>query len=359
MAIKDIAKLVGVSPATVSRVLNNPEYHCKNPDMTERIWNAAMELNYVPNEAARNLKKRDPSVIKNIAYHVQVLVIHSEKSQTDPFLTELLRVVESECHNNGCILSHVWYMPILSDNKKCGSDHLKHIVSELYDATQGKSNGLIVIGRCNKEALKILETYFKNVVSINRNATNYQVDEVICDGRKIAALALEYLHQLGHKEIGYVGNIKGEERYQGYIDFLNRHDRKRNEYYIWETSQSEAAGFRIMEEILEQSDIPTAIYCANDITAVGMLKALGKTKNKYFTLSLVSSDGIELAQDTTPMLTTVELPKSEMGKFAVSLLLDRIRGGHRSVATIELGGQLVRRESCVNVEDSRYCDYYI
>lgn len=98
---------------------------------------------------------------------------------------------------------------------------------------------------------------------------------------------------------------------------------------------------------------PTGIYCANDITAIGMLKYLAKCKNRYYTPSIISSDGIEEAQYTTPMLTTVEISKTDMGHFALQLLMDRLKGGHKGVTRIELQCKLIKRDSCTLAEDSK------
>lgn len=68
MSIKKIAQLTGSSPATISRVLNNPQYKCSKPGLREKIWKTAMELNYTPNEAARNLKKGE--VQREKAYYI-------------------------------------------------------------------------------------------------------------------------------------------------------------------------------------------------------------------------------------------------------------------------------------------------
>ena len=111
MSVKEIAKIAGTSPATVSRILNNPDYHSSDPKVRERVWKAAMELNYVPNEAARSLKLGKNKTSDKVSY-IQVLMTRAEKSQTDPFFTEILRVVESEIHRNSCILSQVWYMSV-------------------------------------------------------------------------------------------------------------------------------------------------------------------------------------------------------------------------------------------------------
>ena len=89
------------------------------------------------------------------------------------------------------------------------------------------------------------------------------------------------------------------------------------------------------------------------------LIVIGKCKNRYYTPSIISSDGIEEAQYTTPMLTTVEISKTDMGHFALQLLMDRLKGGHKGVARIELQCKLIKRDSCTLAEDSKWCEYYI
>ncbi|WP_075679580.1 LacI family DNA-binding transcriptional regulator [Roseburia sp. 831b] len=356
MSIKKIAKLAGVSTATVSRVLNNPDYHCQDAGARDRIWKAAMEINYTPNEAARNLKRGQIQIEKT--RYIHVLMTRTERNNADPFFSEMLHVVESEIHKQMHILSKVWYMSLFSDDRQCRLKNLTKIVDELYEETEGKCDGLIIIGRCNVEALKKIKRRFVNVVSINRNSTNFEVDEVTCDGKKIAEKATEYLIELGHTEIGYVGECRHEKRYQGYVDAMKKHGLEPAVSYIYETKQTEEAGYEVMQKILKTEYWPTGIYCANDITAIGMLKALRKSRKKHITISIVSSDDIEQAQYTIPMLTTVALPKYEMGKFAVSLLLDRINKEHSSVITMEFEGQLKIRESCSDLKDSSIA-YYI
>lgn len=357
MSIKKIAEMTGVSTATVSRVLNNPDYHCQNEKVREKIWKAAMEINYTPNEAARNLKTGSKKEEEK-TYYIHVLMTRTERNHTDPFYTELLHVVESEIHKQMSILSKVWYMSLFSNDRECRLNNINKVVDELYKETEGKCDGLIVIGKCNKEALKKLHLKFKNVVSINRNSTNFEVDEITCDGAKIAEKAVNYLIELGHNEIGYVGECHRETRYQGYLNALNKHGIEPEISYIFETKQTEEAGYEVMQNILKMKEIPSGIYCANDITAVGMLKALRRVRRKYLSISIIASDDIEQAQYTKPMLTTVALPKNEMGKFAVNLLIDRIQNGHKSVVTMELEGQLMIRESCYDINDNNMA-YYI
>lgn len=89
------------------------------------------------------------------------------------------------------------------------------------------------------------------------------------------------------------------------------------------------------------------------------LIVIGKCKNRYYTPSIISSNGIEEAQYTTPMLTTVEISKTDMGHFALQLLMDSLKGGHKGVARIEFQCKLIKRDSCTLAEDSKWCEYYI
>lgn len=358
MSIKKIAEKAGVSPATFSRVLNNPNYKCSVSGLRDKIWKTAIEMNYVPNEAARNLKK-GVSAKQEKTWYINILMTRTDSSTTDPFFAELLRVIESEIHDKNCILSKVWYMSVFSDDRKCRRENLDRLIDGMYDEVEGKRDGLIIIGRCNKEALKKLNKKYKSVVSVNRNSTNYEVDEVLCDGKKIAAAAVEYLIFLGHKNIGYIGQCHSEDRYNGYLETLKKHDLDVIPEYVIETKQTEAEGYEAMEKFFQSDDMPTGIYCANDISAIGMLKCLNKFRNRYYMPSIISSDDIQEAQFTRPMLTTVSLPKEDMGKFALYLLLDRLKGGHSGIVRMELEGRLMIRNSCSSVEDSMWSDYCI
>ena len=129
MSIKKIAEMTGVSCATVSRVLNNPDYKCSKEGQRDKIWKAAMEINYVPNEAARNLKSGF-SVQKKDVYFINILMTRMDAGQSDPFFSELLRVVESEARKSGCIVSNVWYRSVFSNDKRCRAENIDAIIEK-------------------------------------------------------------------------------------------------------------------------------------------------------------------------------------------------------------------------------------
>ena len=107
------------------------------------------------------------------------------------------------------------------------------------------------------------------------------------------------------------------------------------------------------------SELPTAYYCATDSLALGMLRCLSQSRNRYYSPSIIGSDDITQAQYSKPMLSTIHLPKEEMVKFTLDLLLDRINGGHQNNVSIIMEGKLLVRESTSPVENSHCVEYYI
>ena len=99
--------------------------------------------------------------------------------------------------------------------------------------------------------------------------------------------------------------------------------------YVIETYQTEKEGFQTMQKFLKLKEPPTGIYCANDITAIDMLKCLNRYSSILYRPSIISCDDIEEGQFIKPMLSTVQLPNENMARFALFVLLDRIRGGHK------------------------------
>lgn len=101
-----------------------------------------------------------------------------------------------------------------------------------------------------------------------------------------------------------------------------------------------------METILRSSHLPSALFCANDCTALGVLEALKKHKKRGYLPSIISIDNINDSQKTTPLLTTIDIPKKEMAHLAVTLLVDRRNEARDENIRIELPSRLILRESC-------------
>ena len=349
MSIKNIAKKVGVSPATVSRVLNNPNYHCSSEELRQEIWRTAIEENYVPNEAAKKLKQGKGRDYQK-TFYINVLLTHTDQLAMDPFFRELLDCVETEVHSRFCILSKVWVNSLFSDDEACEKANLNTEIAKLYQENEKQPDGLIIIGRCNQAALTIWKKKYRSVVSINRNPTDGVVDEITCDGSKVAYMAVNYLISLGHTRIAYVGECQGEARYRGFLKAMEENGISVRKEFIFDRKMEKKEADALIAAMRSIDPAPTGIYCANDIIAIGLLWNLHNLKGNLFRPSIIASDDIEEGQKTKPMLTTVRLFKEDMGKHAMYLLLDRLQGGHQGIIRMDIAPQIIERGSVARAD---------
>ncbi len=360
MTLKEIAKEAGVSIATVSRVLNHPDYKCSSEEVREKIWDIARRNHYVMNESAKSLKNGVHGKNQHPDY-IDVLFTRGEENAADDFFQEMFRDIRAVLMQKNCILDKIWVCPEFSDLTGKKAALCQNRIRSMTQTRTLKDTGLIILGKCEKASLEALMKEYRSIVSCNRNSTNYLVDDVTCDGKRIAETAVEYLIHLGHRKIAYAGDCHGEKRYEGFQSTMFRYNLTPDIHNIFEADSTEAEGYHIMQELLkrEPEDAPTAIYAASDSIAVGMLRSLAQSRNRYYSPSVIGSDDIEAAQFTKPMLTTVHIPKAEMGKFAVDLLCDRMHGGHKTAVRVEVQGKLIVRESCTPPDMSYQLEYYI
>lgn len=359
MSLKKIADLAGTSVSTVSRVLNTPGRTCSEPGLAEKIWDIANSLHYLPNTAARNLRLGTPDRQK--LFTIDIFLTRFDSLDKDLFFRELFQHIKEELMNHGCLLGGVLtsidMMELL--NSPLPSSHVPYKPTDAASAEQSRHplaylspkqhTGLIVLGKCPREFVPLLKKRYSCIVGIDRNPTEYEYDEVICNGTTAAAMAVEHLISLGHRNIAYIGDCTYETRYIGYYQALINHKIPLNYTNIFPTDQSREEGFHTMTSLLASPHRPTAIFCANDCTALGVLSALKQNKKRGYTPSIISIDNIYDSQKTSPMLTTIDIPKKEMGHLALSLLLDRRDGHHSENVRIELPCRLIERESCTHL----------
>ncbi len=356
MSLKKIAELANTSVSTVSRVLNTPGHTCHIPGLSEKIWEIARELEYIPNEAARNL--RIGNNITGDPFFADILLTRFNSIDQDPFFAELFIHIKEELLASNTLLGEILnFTDIMSLGEKAASTKAvpyktsSKVIEEKPAASPAfiskkHNTGLILLGKCPQGLMPVLKKRYAYISGIDRNPTDYEYDEVICNGITAARKAVEYLVKLGHNNIAYIGDCTFESRYTGYYQTLLDHKIPLNYANVHQTGQTEKEGFMVMSEIIKQPEKPSAIFCANDITAIGVLNALKANKKRGYLPSVISIDNIYPSQKTTPMLTTIDIPKKEMAHLAVMLLLDRKSGKHRENIRIELPCRLLERESC-------------
>ena len=308
MSLKEIARLSGASISTVSRVLNHPDYHCSNPELQSRIWKLAQEMHYVPNNAARQLKMGfDPSATRSL--QIDIFLTRFQTLDDDLFFKELYQVLQEELMKENCHLRKLLTLPDITRRQ--------HSLSA-FSASEPSADGLILLGKCPTELISFLKNQYRFLVGIDRNPTNFDYDEIICNGTTAAVTAMDYLISLGHKKIAYIGDCSYEARYIGYYQSLMAHKLPLDYSNIYPTCQTRQEGKQMMQLILEKENRP----------------------------SVISIDNIRESALSKPMLTTIDIPKREMAHHSVIMLMDRIKNGHTENIRIELPCHLITRESC-------------
>ncbi|HJC31116.1 MAG TPA: LacI family transcriptional regulator [Candidatus Anaerobutyricum faecale] len=339
MSLKEIARRAGTSVSTVSRVLNSENYKCSDPELEKRIWQAAQELCYIPNSAARALQKGENGnkTAEEKACLFDIFLTRFPSLDQDLFFQELYDALKKELLKQRCLLGRLLTVPDITTMMQASTP---------FSEDGPRADGLILLGKCPSELISPLKNYYHHLVGIDRNPTDFDYDEVVCSGTDAAVTAMDYLISLGHKKIAYIGDCSYEARYIGYYQSLINHNLPLDYSNIYPTSQTRQEGMQMMQVILQKKELPSAIFCANDSTALGVFDCLKTHRRKGYIPSVISIDNIQGSQETKPMLTTIDIPKKEMAHHAVLLLLDQVRGGHKDAVRMELPCRLIVRESC-------------
>lgn len=333
MSLKKIAQMTGTSVSTVSRVLNNTSSSCASQKVKDKIWAAAQQIQYVPNSSAKALKK-GTSVQSMPQYSFYIVLGRISNLNDDPFFYELCRCLQNHIFKNGYIIA--------------GTLNLQDPIPAIQS-----NQGFIILGRCPMEYIQMLKKKTKNLIGIWRNASSYEIDEILCDGEKAAQMAVEYLLEHHHTSIAYIGDCSYESRYVGYCKALMEHHIPFNHSIIFSTDQTKESGYQAGCQLFQsvtkaqEHTCATALLCANDITAIGVLEAL-KTYPKKLRerFAIISIDDIDESGNTKPMLTTIHIPRNEMAHMALKILTDRISNCHSETLRVEFPPRLIVRDSC-------------
>lgn len=336
MTLKDIAKEAGVSVSTVSRVINNKGPHVARAELQDKIWEIVSRNGYVPNVNAQSLK-RDPSssTPKSNSFSIACLFARTPESINDPFFSRLARSVEEAAFKEGY---HVQYSLTEFDFRHPHT--IQHMLKQ-------KVRGVVVLGRCDKELLHNLKNNFRYVCYTGLNPPDAKYDQVVCSGIEVMKLAFNYLFRLGHRNIAYIGETKNETRYEGYLQALAEAQIEFRREYVSDVPLSTESGYHGAKELLKRATDVTAIICANDLTAIGAMRAMQEMNVRIpQDMSIIGIDDIDMAQYMSTNLTSVHIPVDDMGHVATKVLLDRIKQGHQVHLRVYLPSYIAERESC-------------
>jgi DNA-binding LacI/PurR family transcriptional regulator len=324
VSIKDIAKAAGVSPSTVSRALS--DHPRISIETKERIRRLATEMSYSPSAVARSLVTQRTSIIGLAVAWV-----------SDPFLAQLVEGIEDAAQEHGytVILSSFYGEP----------DREREVLSTFRER---RVDGMIVKSSCLDTDYRSLFMQFGlPIVLINRPEYIYSVSTDNLHGGR---LATEYLLDLGHSRIGYIAAEEGMrtnlDRLEAYKEALQGRGIAFDPALVAPGDGYVEGGKGAMSRLLALPSPPTAVFCYNDLTAIGAALAVREAGLQVpGDISLVGFDDIELAAYFHPPLTTVRQPAYELGRRAMEMVLALMANGQKTTSVM-LMGELIVRQSC-------------
>jgi LacI family transcriptional regulator len=333
LTLEEIGKLAGVSRSTVSRVINGGS--SVREQVRERVWEVVRETGYQPHAAARSLVMRRTQVVGVIIPEALATLF------TDPFFPLFLRGVTETCNTR-----HYLLMLSLFHGQTDQPELYRRVVRG------GHLDGVIVASsRLDDPLVPHLLQDGVPLVSVGRHPDE-RVNYVDVDNVSAGRMAVEHLIRLGHQHIGIITGplsmAHGQDRLSGYRQALEAHGLPVDEKWIMPGDYTEGSGVMAVRRWLPA--LPTAIFGASDMMAIGALKALRQAGLRVpQDVALVGFDDVPLAAAIEPALTTVRQPIARLGSMASELLLNLLENptdAQASVHRIVLPAELVVRDSC-------------
>lgn len=324
--VKDVAKCAGVSIATVSHVINNTRY--VSPQMRAKVEQAMKVTNYVPNHTARALRSDKTNTIGVVIPDV-----------TNPFFATVVKALEG-------VLSQRGYSMLLCHS---GDEYEKEL-KQLEILHAFRVDGIIIAPSSTTFDYSMTAVYGRcPMVFIDRKPKMPVYSGVFINFHDIVQNAVEQLIQSGHSSIGFmIGYLRfstTEDRQQGYLDALKKHNIPIDQNFIVSGPTTESAGYEYMRYFLEKTDV-TAVFVANRLMSLGAVRCLNELgvdiPSQMGIICLAVQNEIALSR---PALTTVYTPEVDIGISAANLLLRRIRGEKLEDEKIILDGCMTARSS--------------
>ena len=323
--LKDIAQAAGVSTGAVSRILNNDPTLSVSPETKKKVFDIALELGY------QKSKSRDKSLFK-----MGILQWFSaEQEMQDSYYLLVRQGIEDFCQKHSLGIVRAFQSDETTLTPLQGVD------------------GLICIGKFSEEEVQKFMNICKNIVFLDMPVSDYNITTLTMDFKAAVYDALDYLIELGHTKIAYLGGkeyvgyheLFMDERKQAFVNYMNHHGL--TSYQVYEDAFSTASGYQMMQEILESSNLPTAIFAASDAIAFGAMRAVQeKGLSIPEDISIIGFNDTEMSSYTTPALTTIFAPAYDMGQHGANLIYAATNLNINTPIKAKIPCQLIKRESC-------------
>ena len=332
VSIKDIAKAAGVSHSTVSRALSDSPL--VSMETKERIQLLAQEMGYSPDAQARSLVMGRTQTLGVVVTTI-----------IDPFIAEIVQSIENTAHNCG-------YSVILASSH---ADREREIAAVKMLHSKRVDGVIVTSSRVGALYQDHLDSLAVPVVLLNNHSEQRgpYTFSISVDNRRGGYIAATHLAELGHQRIAYVRGAADHSddlaRLAGYQQALSDAGVSADPSLVIPSTGRVEGGACALPALLQLPHRPTAVFCYNDMTAVGLMRAAREMNVSIpQDLAVVGFDNIPLASYVEPALTTVAQPKGEMGQRAAEMVLELVLQGGQGggvVSNVVVQGELIVRES--------------
>lgn len=324
--IRDVAREAGVSPATVSRVIN--KYPLVSQEAKDSVEAAIKKLKYEPNMLGRNLRQSKSGMILALM-----------PSISNPFYSEIVRGIEDVVRQKG-------YSVFI-----CGTDfNIDKENTYLTLLKQKLVDGVIIMKPVQDVAMlsELADVY--PIVQCSEYSEDFNLPYVSIDNRLASYEAVKHLIYMGHENIALINSdekfLYARRRKEGYIKALEEFEIKIRQDLIIHAGLGFDKGRRAVRKLMMLKNPPTAIFAVSDTLAIGAIKELGVMGISVpKSVAVVGFDNIEFSNMVTPSLTTIAQPMYDIGKESVKILIKRIKNIHEPVDNVILNHELIVRES--------------
>lgn len=337
VTIKDVAALAGVSPSTVSRTCkNNPSI---SEETKERVRKAMAELGYEPNFQASNLASQNSRTIGII------LPASAKEVYENSFYLEAIQGISHYCNGRQYMTTIV-----------TGQDEAEILDAVRSMSRSGKVDGFIIL--YSKKDDPVIDYLFNEglLYILIGKATQYTNQTIYIDNDNLLAgrEAAEYLYQLGHRRIAYLGSdsslMFSADRKAGYQLALASHLLPVRPEYCVEVKNVSENNEEAIRGLLMQKDRPTAILVSDDILAVSLERVCLENHLAIpEDLSIISFNNSLFARLTSPQLTSIDIGAGQLGSEAASQIINHIENPNLLATKIIVPHHLIERDSCCKI----------
>lgn len=337
VTIKDVAALAGVSPSTVSRTCkNNPSI---SEETKERVRKAMAELGYEPNFQASNLASQNSRTIGII------LPASAKEVYENSFYLEAIQGISHYCNGRQYMTTIV-----------TGQDETEILDAVRSMSRSGKVDGFIIL--YSKKDDPVIDYLFNEglLYILIGKATQYTNQTIYIDNDNLLAgrEATEYLYQLGHRRIAYLGSdsslMFSADRKAGYQLALASHQLPVRPEYCVEVKNVSENNEEAIRGLLMQKDRPTAILVSDDILAVSLERVCLENHLAIpEDLSIISFNNSLFARLTSPQLTSIDIGAGQLGSEAASQIINHIENPNLLATKIIVPHHLIERDSCCKI----------